>query len=113
MCWDKDIEKTRYYDLYSTLANLKIKEDALKWGGFKIISQENYVFAYARFNMEDVFITVCSTDDLRRKIRISTKVFGKEPIIKEEVFGEKLFYEVENEEIILNVESHKSYLIRL
>ncbi|MDO5517524.1 MAG: alpha amylase N-terminal ig-like domain-containing protein [Clostridium sp.] len=113
MCWDKDIENTKYYNLYSTLSNLKIREDALKYGGFKIISEDDYVFAYARFNMEDAFITVCSTDDLIREIRIPAKIFGKSPIIKEEMFGAKLSYEVENGEIILNVEPHQSYLIRL
>ena len=28
-------------------------------------------------HMNDVFISVCSTDDVRRNIRISTKIFGK------------------------------------
>ena len=63
--------------------------------------------------MNDVFISVCSTDDVRRNIRISTKIFGKNPIIKEEVFGAKLLYEVDGDEIILSVEPHKSYLIKL
>lgn len=113
MCWDKDIEGTKYYELYSKLAQLKNNEDAFKYGGFKIISDDDYVFAYARFNMNDVFISVCSTDDVRRNIRISTKIFGKNPIIKEEVFGAKLLYEVDGDEIILSVEPHKSYLIKL
>ena len=113
MCWDKDIEGTKYYELYSKLAKLKNTEDALKYGGFKIISDDDYVFAYARFNMNDVFISVCSTDDVRRNIRISTKIFGKNPIIKEEVFGAKLLYEVDEGEIILSVEPNKSYLIKL
>lgn len=113
MCWNKDIENTESYKLYSVLAHLKTNEDALKYGGFKIISEEHYVFSYARFNFKDVFITICSTDDNVREIIINTEIFDKKPEIKEEILGKDISYKVNNGNIVFRVEPNTSYLIKL
>ena len=114
MPWDKDIKSTEYYKLYSKLAHLKTSEEALQNGGFKILSDEDYVFSYARFSKEDVFIVIFSTDDMDRRLKIPVRIFGKSPEIElKDIFGKELNCVVEKGEINLEVKAHTSYLIKL
>lgn len=115
MPWSKDIKGTNNYKLYSSLAQIKLNEEALKYGGFKIIHDEYYVFSYARFTDNQLIITICSTDDKDRKITINTKNFGIEPkIVEEDMLGTKIDSSIEDKEkIIVNVRAHQSYLIKL
>ena len=114
MPWNEDYRKSKYYKLYQKLISLKVNEDALKYGGFKIISDDDYVFSYARFTRDEVIFVVCSSDDENRKVRIPLKAFGKtsERII-DDLFGKKLDYEKCDDGIILNVESNNSYIFKI
>ena len=71
-CCNSRIVVTGINDIATTdtwmIPYLKNNEDAFKYGGFKIISDDDYVFAYARFNMNDVFISEC-----RVVIRVASK----------------------------------------
>ena len=114
MPWNKDIESRKYYKLYSKLAHLKTSEESLQDGGFKILSDEDYVFSYARFTRNDLFIIIFSTDDMDRRLKIPVKIFGKDSkSTLNEVFGTKLNFIVEGEEINLEIKAHTSYLIKL
>lgn len=114
MCWDKDIKSTKHYKLYSKLAHIKTSKEALKYGGFKIVWDKDNVFAFARITKEQVIITIFSTDNNDRVIKICPKIFGKD--IKSE-YKDMLDnnFEIHKEgcEILINVKAHNSYLIEL
>lgn len=55
---DLSARKKETYDLYSSLAKLKNKNEALKSGGFKIIHAKEDVFAFVRFAEDKAFIFV-------------------------------------------------------
>lgn len=114
MPWNKDIESTDYYKLYSKLCHLKTSSEALKYGGMKILTDDNNVISFARFTDKQVFITVFSTDEEERKINIPYKIFAIDLTIGDkDEFENKLDYDIEDDNLILKVPAHTSYLIRL
>jgi len=116
MPWDRVEEKedNKYYKLYSKLAYYKNKVDALKYGGFKILWSDDYVFSYARFTNDELWISVCSTDDSEREITIPLKAFGKSHFMCQiDALDEKISYVVKDSEFILKVPAHTSYLLGL
>lgn len=115
MPWETGFEKGRFYSLYHTLAALKKDQDAFINGGFRILSDDGYVFSYARFTENQVYITVCSFEDKERIIMIPMGIFGKREFFREkDIFGNDLKYVVNKKHIIeLTVIPFKSYLIEL
>lgn len=113
MPWDKDISKTKNFSLYQKLCCLKKTEDALKYGGLKFISDDDYVLTYARFTLDEVIIVVVSMDDNERMINLPIKNFGKDEFTQRDYFEEKLMYEINDGNVFLRVPSHQSYIIKL
>lgn len=114
MPWNRDFTKGKFYKLYSKLIDLKRNNDALKYGGIKIIGTEDYVFAFARFTLDEVMITVCSNDSEDRELFIPTRIFGRfSELPKEDIFGYKLNYKKVESGVILEVPSKVSYLFNL
>lgn len=114
MPWNSNFEKEKFYELYSKLCHIKRENKAFTEGGFKIISDNNNVFCFARFTDKKLWIMVCSTDDNERKIKIPIKAFGKNKFnkIKDE-FEIKLDYKFENGKIKLKVKPHTSYIFEV
>jgi alpha-glucosidase len=115
MPWDKDFEDGKFYKLYSKLAHIKREFKAFTEGGFKIISDDDYVLSYARFAGKQVWIIVCSSDEYERKIRIQLDIFGVRHFNKQEdALGVKLNYELDSMRcLILKVLPHTSYIFQL
>ena len=117
MPWDKDIEATDSFKLYSALSKIKTTEAAFKDGGFKVLWDNDYVFAFARFTPEEVFVTVCSADTSSRKIEIPAYIFGKsfaqKPVPEKDVLGAELHSEMKDGVLLVEVPAGKSYLIKL
>ena len=100
-------------DSYILAGTLKQKE-ALKEGSFKILSQDYYVFSYARFTDKQLILTVCSTDHEERILELPIKAFGKwECGAKEDLLKTPLSYEVKDGYLYLKVKPHTSYLIEV
>ena len=117
MPWNKDIESTDSFKLYSALSKIKTTEAAFKDGGFKVLWDNDYVFAFARFTPEEVFVTVCSADTNSRKIEIPAYIFGKsfaqKPVPEKDVLGAELHSEMKDGVLLVEVPAGKSYLIKL
>lgn len=114
MNWNVDLDNSPYYNLYSKLANIKRNNKAFTEGGFKIISNDDYVFSYARFTEDTLWIMVISNDNKERKIEIPINIFGKNKFNKlEDEFGKKLNYEMEEGKVILNVLPNTSYIFEV
>lgn len=117
MPWDKDIEETSSYKLYSTLCKIKTNEPAFKDGGFKVVWAEEYVISYARFTADQVYFTVASSDEKDREIELPLFAFGKsfakaEPPVLD-VLGEELSCKIKDGKLILKVPAGKAYLIKM
>lgn len=116
MPWAEEFEKESSYQLYQKLAYIKRENKAFTEGGFKIISDNDYVISYARFTSDQVWIVVCSTDDCIRQIEIPLRAFGKQRYTnKEDALGMELDYEmaVDDQSMVLNVMPHTSYIFML
>lgn len=117
MPWSKNIEQTDSFKLYSKLASIKTGNEAFKEGGFKILWNEGYVIAFARFTPSQVFITVCSNDTKNQTIKIPLEIFGscfkqiKPPKI--DALGQKINCKVKKGTLLIKVPSKDSFLISL
>ena len=117
MPWNKNIEGTDSYKLYSTLAHLKQNEEAFSDGGFKFVWKKNGVIAFARFTDEKLYLTVCSNSDKNQKIKIDLRQFGTKiaesrPETKD-LLGESFSSKVKNSIFTLKVPASKAFLIKL
>ncbi|WP_244835156.1 alpha-amylase family glycosyl hydrolase [Clostridium sp. BJN0001] len=114
MPWSKNYTDSETFKLYKNLAHLKTSEEALSDGGFKILSDDDYVFSFARFTQEDLFIVICSTDDEERKVKIDTRIFGKEASkIEKDILNTKISSDVQDGNLVVSVQPHTSYLLKL
>lgn len=112
MPWNKNIESTFAYSLYHKLIELKTKDSVFSDGGFKILWAQDYVIAYARFDQEKIYYTVCSSDFKERKIELPLEAFGTQfkELPAEDIFGQKLKAKLKNGKIELTVPAGKNYL---
>lgn len=117
MPWNKDIEATAAYKLYSALARIKTGREAFLDGGFKVVWDEDYVFAFARFTPDELFFTVCSADPEDRTVRLPLDSFGTHfaprGIPRTDALGEPLDADVADGFLRLSVPAGKAYLVRL
>jgi alpha-glucosidase len=112
MPWNKNIESTSAYSFYHKLIELKTKDSVFSDGGFKILWAQDYVIAYARFDQEKIYYTVCSSDFNERKIELALEAFGTQfkELPAEDIFGQKLKAKLKNGKIELTVPAGKNYL---
>ena len=110
MPWNKNIEETENYRLYKKMISLRAENKVLRRGGFKFISSEGRISAFARFDEKSVFVGVISAEEKDSEIILPLSALGaKSP--KTEFFGTPLEYsEAENGEITLKVKSGQSLL---
>ncbi len=114
MPWDSRFEDSDTFSLYSILSHLKRSSDALKYGGMKIISDEGYTFAFARFTLDEVVIFIASVDDCETVVTIPFKALGVDGVsVKEDIFGTALEYEIQDGYMLLKVKPHTGYVIKL
>lgn len=116
MPWDKDIESTDAYKMYSTLAKIKTTSPAFLDGGFRVLWDKDYVFAFARFTPKDLFITVCSSDTEDREIQLPLYIFGNvffKTLPQTDVLGKKIDLSENSGFLNVKVPAGKSYLIDL
>jgi alpha-glucosidase len=109
MPWGEDFESGTSFSLYQTLCRLKTGKEALRDGGFRILHEEGYLFACARFCPGELFVAVFSTDGRRGEVRVPLDVFGLSGASGREVFGAGVC-RAEGKDAVIAVEPHGSYL---
>lgn len=114
MPWKEDMTQNATYALYQKLAHLKTENDAFINGGFKILYAQDYIFAFARFTDTLAFITVVSTQEEEKEIKLPIWVLGRKECSKSfDVLGTPLAYRYENGILYLKAAAGQSYLIEL
>ena len=114
MPWNKDFLSGERYQLIHTLAKLKAEHPALRSGSMKILFAEGDVFAIARFQDEEAFVCVISTEDRDQTIRLPLGALGAaHPEGTTDLFGTSLHWEkADAHAISLTVKAHQSCLFR-
>lgn len=114
MPWGKDFQQGERYQLIYTLAKLKREHPALRSGSMKILFAEGDVFAIARFQDEEAFVCVISTEDRDKTIRLPLGALGAaHPEGTTDLFGTSLHWEkADAHAISLTVKAHQSCLFR-
>ena len=117
MPWSKNIEETFSYKLYSSLSHLKTEYDSFKNGGFKILWDEGFVFAFARFTPSELFISVCSNSEKIEKIELPLAIFGESFALDKKIdydfLNESVSCSVKDGKLFLSVPAQKSFLIKI
>ena len=117
MPWHKNIEQTWSYKIYSSLCKIKTQNKAFSDGGFKILYDEGFIFSFARFTPDKIFISVCSNSKTDENIEIPLLIFGeraaKNQILKSDELGQNLNAKVENGILKISVPKQKSFLIKI
>lgn len=110
--WQKREEAIQRYEFYHQLISLKRKSEALRDGGFQVISEEGYTFSYARFTGQELIVVIASTDDKPSEVRIPLGNYGFEnAMVQEDALHKPLEYTVGEEDITVKVPPHTSFLI--
>lgn len=113
MPWDSGFEASETFKLYSTLAHLKQSSEALKSGGMKVLSDDGYVFSFARFTLDEAVIFIASADDEEREITLPLKALGINNVsVKEDIFGSRLEYRIDGGDMKLKVKPHSGYVFK-
>lgn len=116
MDWNTDLKdsKRENYLLYQKLANLKKYSEALSDGGFQVVFDEEYVFAYTRFTETEIIIVICSTNTNEQEVTLPLKNFGiTNGTIHEDYFGNPIHSDIENGVLKFMVPAHQSYLLHI
>lgn len=114
MPWGKDFQQSERYQLIHTLAKLKAEHPALRSGSMRILFAEGNIFAIARFQDEEAFVCVISTEDRDKTIRLPLGALGAaHPEGTTDLFGTSLHWEkADAHAISLTVKAHQSCLFR-
>lgn len=110
MPWKKDIEKTKSYNLYKTMTELRQNKKSLRRGGFKFLFAEGRTFAIVRFQNDEAFVAVISAEETETKISLPLGAIGAESFLRE-VFGKDFSAAKSGEDsLILDVPPKSSFL---
>jgi alpha-glucosidase len=110
MPWSRDFESVDTFKLYSTLCRLKKEKPALSEGSFKIVSDNDYVLAFARFTFDSLFISVFSTDDEERDIQVFLEHYGLQNANYHIQYG-NVVVKSDGAAVTLTIPSHESCLV--
>ena len=111
--WQKREEAVQRREFYRQLISLKRNSEALRDGGFQVISEEGYTFSYARFAGQELVVVIASTDDNPSEVFIPFGNYGFENVMEQEdVLHKPLEYTVMEEGVTVKVPPHTSFLIR-
>lgn len=114
MPWSKDFTKNETYKMYQTMAKMKAEHRALSEGGMKFLYAKDNIVAIARFVEDEAFVSVISTSDEAKSIRLPLGIVGANtPKGEADVFGKVLdFKRINNNSVELVVEPHQSYFFQ-
>ena len=111
MPWDKDFENGPMYRLYSTMAHLKADHKALRSGGMKFLYAKDGIVALARFNGEEAFVSVMSTNDVEKTVCLPLGAIGASGF-KGDVFGAELnCRKLDDNAVELTMPAHRAYML--
>ncbi|NLL76043.1 MAG: hypothetical protein GX235_02185 [Clostridiales bacterium] len=114
MDWSRKERFEKNYEFYQMLSGLKRNSQAMQDGGFQVIWDKDYVFAFSRFTEKEVIFAVCSTDDEEYEIVLPIENFGLKYFQeKEDYFGIPLKTEKRKGKIIWHIKPHQSYLVKV
>jgi len=99
------------YKLYSTMAHLKADHKALRSGGMKFLYAADGIVALARFCGKEAFVSVMSTNDEDKTVRLPLGAIGAAGF-KGDVFGAKLnCRKLDDNAVELTVPAHQAYMM--
>lgn len=112
--WNKKEEAIKTREFYQKLIALRKSSKALQQGGFRVISDEGYVFACARFTTEEVLFAICSMEEMDKEIEIPLSHFGiQKVLLTEDYLGTPISYEIDGQCMKLQCPAGKSLLLQI
>ena len=114
MPWGKDFQSSQTYHLYRTMAHTRGAHTSLRRGGMKFLYAQNQVVALARFQGDEAFVGILSTNAEDVTIRLPLGAVGaRKPEGGEDLFGRKLDFTPQDENSIsLKINAHQAYFFR-
>ncbi len=113
MQWDRSKWDMRFFELYRTMAHLKLKEPALHTGSYKVLYADDETFVLARFDTHTGFLGVLSRNAIPKAIQLPVRLLGaKDDQTASDVFSGDTF-EVKEGWLTCPLAVNESRLIRL
>ncbi len=114
MPWNSGFEESPVFTLHQDLIRIRKSHDVFAEGSFRFVYARGQVLAFARFDEEECFLTVISSDKDEKEITIDLNSIGygaaKDAI---EMLGEPLQYTIREGMLNLRVPTEGTYLISL
>lgn len=113
MDWSETLpnDKQEIFDINKKLIELKTKHEAYGYGGFKIVFAQNDVFAFARFNEDELFISAWTRSSEKETIKIDLSQFGLFDEFIFEVGRAKLV--LEGKELAIELNAKESIILMI
>ena len=114
MPWEKNFRKSKPYHMYQTLSQLKAKHPTLSKGSMKFLYTDGHTLSIARFWGHEAFVSVISTEDEDRWIRLPLGAVGAVcPQDQQDIFGLPLYFaDCDKHGVRMHVKAHQSYFFR-
>lgn len=113
MPWGKAFKEELPYKTIKQLAHMKQKYTAFS-GGFKILWEKGRVFAFARFDREQLFYVICSMEEDSRKIVLPHDIFGKTQDVEvKEIFEQDIIFKNIQGSMEFTIPGKKGYIIQV
>jgi len=116
MNWKKAERKETIneFTYHQKLIQLQLHSECLQDGGFQILSDDNYVFAYARFVEDEIIFVVLSMDDETREVELPIENYGfRDWNINCDYFEHPIEFKNDGGIVKVMVPPHENYLIQL
>ena len=113
MPWHTDFRSSTFR-LYQTLAHIRAEHSALRRGGMKFLYAQDQVVAIARFQGDEVFVGLLSSNEEDVSIRLPLGAVGaRKPDGSRDLLGRELVFDTLDENSIsLTVKAHGAYFFR-
>lgn len=114
MPWHTDFRSSSTFRLYQTLAHIRAEHSALRRGGMKFLYAQDQVVAIARFQGDEVFVGLLSSNVEDVSIRLPLGAVGaRKPDGSRDLLGRELVFDTLDENSIsLTVKAHGAYFFR-
>ena len=114
MPWHTDFRSSSTFRLYRTLAHIRAEHSALRRGGMKFLYAQDQVVAIARFQGDEVFVGLLSSNEEDVSIRLPLGAVGaRKPDGSRDLLGRELVFDTLDENSIsLTVKAHGAYFFR-
>ena len=111
MPWNTDFKGKESFKFYQTLCQLKKEHKALSHGGMKFVYAKEKIVALARFDENEIFVGIISSEENEKTVTIPLYLVGARcPKNSKDCFGRSITWSGDKGEVQLTLKPHEALL---